>query len=228
MVSHDYKCIFIHIPKCAGTSIEVALEHSDPSVPRGSQDHRAIREIKRKMSINGYFSRGGLEHSARRLKTRVKPLVGREANPRNSIFLADSTFDDYYKFTFVRNPWARAVSWYKNVMRDELHQKRLRVRGDMPFSQFLKQMGGRGALRPQTFWLRDFDGSLPFDYIGRFETLEEDWQAISSRLGVDANVLGHAIKGGGADDYRAHYDAESKDLVARIYKEEIELFGYAF
>ena len=29
MVSHKHKCIFIHIPKCAGTSIEEALGHFD-------------------------------------------------------------------------------------------------------------------------------------------------------------------------------------------------------
>ena len=28
MISHKYKCIFIHIPKCAGTSVETAFEGS--------------------------------------------------------------------------------------------------------------------------------------------------------------------------------------------------------
>ena len=37
---HKYKCIFIHIPKCAGTSIEKALGHFELYNGRGRQDHR--------------------------------------------------------------------------------------------------------------------------------------------------------------------------------------------
>ena len=46
MISHDYRCIFIHIPKCAGTSIEDALGHLDNHPGRGGQDHRSIRIIE--------------------------------------------------------------------------------------------------------------------------------------------------------------------------------------
>ena len=35
MISNDYRCIFIHIPKCAGTSIEDALGHLDNHPGRG-------------------------------------------------------------------------------------------------------------------------------------------------------------------------------------------------
>lgn len=44
MINHKYKCIFIHIPKCAGTSIESALGHYEDK--RGSQDHRTITDIQ--------------------------------------------------------------------------------------------------------------------------------------------------------------------------------------
>ena len=46
MISHKYKCIHIHIPKCAGTSIEKALGHFDGHEGRNGQDHRTIRMIE--------------------------------------------------------------------------------------------------------------------------------------------------------------------------------------
>uniref|UniRef100_A0A1D9FVM8 Sulfotransferase family protein n=1 Tax=Moorena producens (strain JHB) TaxID=1454205 RepID=A0A1D9FVM8_MOOP1 len=46
MISHEHKCIFVHIPKCAGTSIEHLLGHFDDFSGRGGQDHRSIRTIE--------------------------------------------------------------------------------------------------------------------------------------------------------------------------------------
>lgn len=45
MMSYKYKCIFIHIPKSAGTSIEQTLGHFK-QLKRGVQDHRTIREME--------------------------------------------------------------------------------------------------------------------------------------------------------------------------------------
>ena len=39
MISHKHQCIFVHIPKCAGTSIASALGHLDNHTGRGGQDH---------------------------------------------------------------------------------------------------------------------------------------------------------------------------------------------
>lgn len=46
MISHKHKCIFIHIPKCAGTSIEKTLGHFEDYSGRNKQDHRCIRMIE--------------------------------------------------------------------------------------------------------------------------------------------------------------------------------------
>lgn len=69
MISHKYKCVFIHIPKCAGTSIESALGHLDNHVGRGGQDHRTIRMIEKPLFTPRIFSsRENLYEVLRRIK----------------------------------------------------------------------------------------------------------------------------------------------------------------
>ena len=46
MISHNYKFIHIHIPKCAGTSIEKAFGHFDAHTGKNAQDHRTLRMIE--------------------------------------------------------------------------------------------------------------------------------------------------------------------------------------
>jgi len=82
-------------------------------------------------------------------------------------------------------------------------------------------------LRPQTYWLKNYDGSINMDYIGRFETLTEDFNAICTALDIQRISLPHRIKGTG-EDYREHYDTESMDMISNVYQEEIKLFNYSF
>ena len=56
MISHEYKCIFIHIPKCAGTSIESAFGHLDGHAGRHGQDHRPIRMIEKPLLSRHVFT----------------------------------------------------------------------------------------------------------------------------------------------------------------------------
>ena len=68
MISHKYKCIFIHLPKCAGTSIESALGHFENLRP-GVQDHRSIRMIEKPfITPRAFSSQENIIEVLRRLK----------------------------------------------------------------------------------------------------------------------------------------------------------------
>lgn len=225
MISHKHKCIFIHIPKCAGTSIESALGHFDNHEGRGGQDHRSIRMIEKPyMTRKALSSKENLIEIIKRQKHQYIDDVG---NKENKSTLTKDQYRDYFKFAIVRNPWARAFSWYKNVMVDKIHRANHEITEETSFNDFLGQFAGQGMLKPQTYWLKNFDGSVSLDYIGRFENLSNEIIEISNRLNLTGMSLPHKVKGRKAD-YREHYDDETYKIILDVYADEIELFNYQF
>lgn len=224
MISHIHKCIFIHIPKCAGTSIERALGHLDNHSGRGGQDHRTIRMIEKPiLTSNFLLSKGNLLE----ILFRVRHKFRSHTNSNNKFTVTKDQYKSYFKFTFIRNPWARAYSWYRNVMRDEIHKINYNITGPLSLKEFLRLYSSVWHLRPQTCWIKDFSGEIPFHYIGRFENLADDFEEVCKLMNLGSITLPHKIKGLGVD-YRKAYDMESIELVREMYMEEIKLFGYSF
>lgn len=225
MISHKHKCIFIHIPKCAGTSIESALGHLDNHVGRGGQDHRSIRMIEQPyLTPKTFTSKENLIELIKRQKHHYFDDVG---NKENKSVITKDQYSDYFKFTIVRNPWARAFSWYKNVLIDKIHRSNHEIMEDTTFKEFLTKFAGRGMLKPQMYWIKNYNGTVPLDYIGRFENLSDEITEITNRLNLKNISLPHKVKGR-KGDYREHYDEEAHDIVLDVYREEIELFDYQF
>ena len=77
------------------------------------------------------------------------------------------------------------------------------------------------------------DDALALDFVGRYETLEADFQRLLRELGVKGPPpqLGRAKvaqRPAAARDYRAFYDDRTRDQVAQLWSKEIKAFGYEF
>ena len=212
MVSHEYKCIFIHIPKTGGTSIEKALGHFD-NLERGVQDHRMLNELEpldRITEVKYYVNRY---------------LLGKHVNYRPE--LNRKEYKKYYKFTFVRNPWARVYSWYRNTISDKSHSQRLGIPVDCDFDYFVENFLDQWMLQPQLSWIMDRRGRLTIDFVGRFESLQYDFLQLLDVLDVSDVELPHLLNRGNVD-FTAVYSDGSRKAVAKKYSEEIEFFNYKF
>ena len=107
-ISHKYKCIFVHVSKVAGTSVAKALDIYSDDI--NSLYGKIGEDDRIKHNLNGYF----WQHlPVRRLKK----------------FIPEGIFNEYFKFTFVRNPWDRCVSMYFY----------LKERQRMPYERFMRR-----------------------------------------------------------------------------------------
>lgn len=206
MISHQHRCIFIHIPKTAGTSIEKKLGHFE-TLEAGVQDHRTIRQIQ----------------------PEPQPVWKEWFATSDAQNVTARQFRSYYKFSFVRNPWARAFSWFRNVMDDPNHRAKHQVPDDCSFGDFLKNHSDQWAMRPQLHWLEAKDGSIPLDFVGRFENLNQDFEIVGERLGLeDKSLPTLMMREGERPSYVSHYDSELEELVRARYEKEIDHFEYQF
>lgn len=197
----EFKCIFIHVPKVAGTSMTKAL-----------------------------FGANALHI----------PLS------RYALF-DKNKFDRYFKFCFVRNPWARVFSAY-NYMNERVGDDTFpdsrwasyylsEVSSFEDFILMMKNKTYRSSVkkyihfRDQYLWV-SLQGnlfgkrSLAMDFIGKFEQLDSDFKLVSERLGVSANLP--KLRPGGGDDYRQYYTEHMIDIVSDIYREDLKHFDYQF
>ncbi len=207
MISDRFQCIFVHIPKTGGTSVENLIWPLPWS--------RRTREMLWMHIDSNNYQTGGLQHLR---AVHIREEVGAEK------------FARYFRFSFVRNPWDRAVSQfsYLRQRRPDLQQL-LGLEGASDFNEYLSRISEVDHVQwaPQLPFLCDDDGSNLVDFIGRYERLEADAQDIFDRLGIAATSIPHEMKSEHGP-YRDYYDHDSRFSIARLYRADIEAFGYSF
>ena len=225
MISHKYKCIHIHIPKCAGTSIEKALGHFDGHEGRNGQDHRTIRMIEQPwLNISSITSIPNLKE----LFLRARHKMINKTNPKNHETVTSTQYVKYFKFTIVRNPYARIYSWYTNVLNDKVQLQHFRISKDIEFHDYLNRcLKNSYMIRQQVYWLKNFEGKIKLDYIGKFEEIDKVFEEISQHLSIKNISFPHEKKSK-IVNYKTCYNDKSIDLVTKYYKDDLKVFNYKF
>ncbi len=151
-----------------------------------------------------------------------------------------SDFYNYFKFTFVRNPWDQVYSAYRYLTsgamggKHDLDWIEMNLNGVGSFENFVTeflplQNVQRGIhFRNQDSYLRSaITGKICVDFIGRFEHLSEDFETVATRMRKKAN-LPHLNKSKGEGMYRDAYSNNMKQIVGDIYQNDAQVFGYTF
>jgi len=150
---------------------------------------------------------------------------------------------DYFKFSFVRNPWDMTVSMY-HYLWESGHRWPIRWRkinkkfSKLSFSEWLKDetfespvirsidvTERRAKFGSLLDWVEYGDHKL--DFIGKFENLQEDFNIVCDKIGIPRQQLPHKNKSK-HKHYAEYYNEETREIVGKKYAKDIEYFGYKF
>jgi hypothetical protein len=135
--------------------------------------------------------------------------------------LAEDTFANVFKFTCIRNPWDRCVSFFFSPHRGPVEWS------PAAFEDFI-----RTTVEPHSSYLRlDGRSGDPFDNLDavlRFEHLIDDFALICDRLGLGRHELPVA-NASSRNHYKSYYSNDRLiELVAEKFAPEIARFRYEF
>ena len=133
--------------------------------------------------------------------------------------VGEDVWNDYFKFTFVRNPFDKIVSQY--------HYNRYGFGfEDATFKEYIQAWfaGKEISRHPQ---LNSSYINEKLDFIGRFENLQEDFNIVCDKIGIPQQELPHKNESK-HKHYTKYYDDETRKIVAEKYAKDIERFGYKF
>jgi len=204
IVSEKRQFVFVHIYKTAGTSIK-----------------RVVRQ----------YAMEPWQHGANSVLKRIgarqfKP--GNRGDHDNASDLIDEIgrreFDQLFSFAFVRNPWDWELSHYRYILKMRDHAQHGEVKQLSDFSEYIRWRCDRRFHTQESFLLHE--GQPVVDFVGRFENLESDFHYVCRRIGIPFRLpsLNRTKK----EDYRRHYDDQTRELVATTFANDIERFGYRF
>ncbi|MFT7008483.1 MAG: hypothetical protein ACJAXJ_003023 [Colwellia sp.] len=231
MISHPDKCVFVHIPKAAGQSVEkvfvqragLSWENRAPLLLRPNTDPTMGPPRLAHLTAAEYIEKG---------------------------YINQAQFNEYFTFSFVRNPWSRLVSEYRYRQYPYTFKQFLLEKFPIPASDdYTQTLDLYRHVVPQSQFLFAQTGRQLVDFIGKFEQLDKDFAFVCQTLGMPLQKVPHvnqtlsprllgSIKRKIQGTYRPSdkkiqhyselYDEESYDFVAKLYHQDIALFDYKF
>ena len=223
-VNPDLGVIYVAIPKTGSTTIRnqvSPLPHLDRHY-LSREAHLDLIQIRQGLSFFAQYQALGSNIS----------FPATVASTRDLERGAQEFFDTAFKFSVVRNPWARAVSLY-------FRKEGVEVSNTLSFAQFIEHheyasdtCRSSTLHRNQLDWLTDENGSIGVDHVFRIENIEQELGKIHELSGGRVILAGqkrankNAASQSGA--YRDMYDDRLRRLIAQRFEKDIDQFKYVF
>lgn len=206
IVSHRHKFIFFAVPKTATHAIRQSLrQHLDQEdweqQTLFGEQYLPIPEL------------AALKHGHISVR-QIQPHLSRE------------DWNTYFKFGFVRNPFDRFIStcFFLNRNNADFEKSAIKfMKNALNVERFRQRM----LVKPQNQQLIDDNGNVALDSVGRYESLQQSYDEICARIGIQTTELGRKNPSR-HKPYAEYYNDELRDRVAEYYEDDLKIFSYDF
>jgi hypothetical protein len=226
IINHRYKFIYIKTRKTAGTSLEIALtkfcDQNDVITPINEEDE-LIRKRYGYLGPQNYNVPKEYYSKLDLIRLQQQSVPKQYYKHANAYFLKNNIspriWNNYFKFTFERNPFDKALSFYYF----EMKLKNL----DLCLDHFLTTYAEIPRL--SNWHMYTINDHPVCNFIGRYEQLDKDVEYIKRKLNLPENIELPNAKGGFRTN-RESYQTVLSDLGRRrietVCAKEIYRLGY--
>jgi len=222
IINDEHGFVFLHVAKTGGRSINLSL--------------------KKRYGKHGQFKTKSIDPDENRLGR----LLGMEARE----LAGEQKWNDYFTFAFVRHPCDRLVSIYENIRTDYrknmtpavksaslkgIYLSTILDRLNISFEDFTFERFVYDVLRDRVFENYHWDsqsnavtngkGTVIFDFLGRFERLQADFDLACKKAGLNPYQLPHFNKSE-RDEWPRYFDDALLKEVYNLYREDFEILEY--
>lgn len=216
----ERKIIFIAITKTGTTSVRTQLGITgDPIIRNQHLNILQIRDLIYPFLLKVHLgTNNDFPNTARYADADLRKM-------------AVDIYDSCFKFSAVRNPWARAVSLY-------FRGEGMQLGGELTFEEFCANHTHASDTcqnptlhKNQLDWLCDENGVNQMDYTYKVEDFEgaiQDIKELSKGTVVLENVNRNKNPHSKSRDYRDMYNDNTKAIIAKQFEKDIDTFKYSF
>ncbi len=205
-VNHQYRFIFIHIPKNAGTSMGSTLGFKGTS-------HATADQVKKKLSrkqFESYFIFTIVRNPWDRFLSLYNYARLEESYYHSAINPKKAVHGKHLDYDILKN--ASLKDCARLLIKGQL-------RHDLTWNHWEQQYN----------WVFDDGGNRLVNYIGRFEDLKKSYEEITIKTGIPSSTIPMINKSQEYKKaYQEYYDIETREIIADYYRKDIEVFKYTF
>ena len=212
----DIGVAYVSIPKVASNSIRAMIRQRQTKILFNlDEDFRYNRELKTKLD--------------KKIKRSVKPSR------------IESSKEELYLFSFVRNPLARLYSCYRDKVVNAEKRRKLctlspyGINFGMSFADFVIRIAeipdnmANDHFRSQHTFLTYRSNSF-VDYVGKLENFREEWKPLEDKFALNfpqTDPTSRRVSGPSLPLDKLPYTRESARIAIRRYARDIELYNYS-
>lgn len=224
IISHKYKFIYFKTRKTASTSVEIVLSQfcgeNDVITPISPEDEKKRQKLgflgpqNYKVPLK-YYSKSDWLNLITNKKRKLFYNHATAAYIKSCI--PEQTWNNYFKFTFERNPFDKAISlyYYDRTSRESLS-----------ITDYLNSVKD---YKLSNWEIYTINNQIMLDFIGRYENIDNDLTKIKKKLGISEELKLPKAKSNfrkSNNHYSSVLNSEDRDQIEVICASEIAEFDY--